>query len=142
MRQKSVTEIVRETVDYYTKNPRSRVQDLDDPHYPACYYFHPTTEGAMCAVGRCLDSEHPHVKAIRDNPADHKDNVGSVEIFYDDDNDIDDFLKEEYQGHSKEFWTDLQTLHDGNRFWGNLGITWSGQEKAEEIIRRYEQVVL
>jgi len=124
-------EIVIETIKHYQTNPRGTWDATDGQR---CVYYS-QNDGAMCAVGRCLNwnkcrslktAEPAEVASITANglayraveglsPAtpdvDHayavSDRVGAM----------DPFLKKRYRGHSARFWTGLQQLHDNSLSW-------------------------
>lgn len=104
---KTETEIVLETLRYYGANP-AETRAVNS--VGGCEYI--TPDGRMCAVGRVLSLEglrKAHgcgdtVEAL----ANRRFN-----------GDLDSGLKPEYRGHSLEFWTDLQFLHDDGGRWNN-----------------------
>lgn len=45
--------------------------------------------------------------------------------------------KEEYQGHDKLFWDDLQKLHDREFYWDENGLTALGSIYYKELMKKY-----
>lgn len=109
--------IIKETVEYYYRNPRSR--DTEDSMCGGCYYEHPKT-GATCAVGRCMTVAGRKVLVKEGS------NSASIKGIR-----VDYYLKKKYKGMSDSFWMFLQELHDSNHFWnkqGARGLTEYGLE--------------
>lgn len=112
---KSKLEILQETIDYYVI-PGNRAIDTSDPmdQNPDCKYW--TSDGRMCAVGRCVHDPE------------------SLEIGYpgasvEDAIDCDwDLFKPEYKFEDMGFWVFLQSLHDRGRYWGDGYLTAPGIE--------------
>lgn len=94
--QKTKAEIIEETVRYYEEDPSRRSYDMATH---MCNYLSPT--GQMCAVGRCM-TDPGSVTATSDvySLADSSESG------------LDGLLKEEYRGHSVDFWDSLQQYHD------------------------------
>lgn len=107
-------QIINETVEYYSNNPRG----LDSSGH--CTYYNKRTE-SMCAVGRCLELDEAKKLANTDITADTIPN-------------LDNKLQPPYKGHPVEFWEDLQVLHDTSRYWNNNSITDVGKKAVEIII--------
>jgi len=106
--RKTKIEIIEETVDFYCEDPsrRASVNDI-------CVYLDPSS-GNKCAVGRCFDTKHKE----------YADLSRSGEAA--DDIDLEDVLLDEYKGHDKNFWRNLQTLHDPNSNWTPNGLSDDG----------------
>lgn len=108
----SPVEIIDETVKYYSEDlsRRAYVPGL------GCQYL--TDDGRMCAVGRCLENVKEIAKYY---------NCGYV---VDSIHESNLNFKPQYQGLTKDFWTDLQSLHDPDRYWNSKygGLTQAGQE--------------
>lgn len=120
---KSMVTIILETIAYYATNPRGRVSFSG-----GCRYY---IEGRMCAVGRCAKNAL-QLQVITDAVAysayaDLHDNV-----FYG-----DSFLKDEYRGHPKEFWQDLQNLHDDDSYWTGPALNSFGIKQVESMLKKY-----
>jgi hypothetical protein len=125
--QKTKLEIIDETVAFYGEDPTRR----SITPKRGCRYLNETT-GNMCAVGRCLtkgglDFVHGY--------------EGYGIMFFPDkksSNDINDLFKNEYKGHSIEFWDNLQTLHDRDGYWNvGKGLTKLGKEYVNSLKIKY-----
>ncbi len=113
-------EIIYETVEWYKTHPRS-VRHDEYGHYVGCYYFYPGRENTtMCAVGRCIDplqAELIKLKDINDSPASALSHIVGG---------LDKVLKEQYRGHSENFWDALQELHDMDSYWDKKKLSTAG----------------
>lgn len=98
---KTKIEIINETVEFY-----STVSNRSVNENKSCLYF--GTNGKKCAFSRCLK---PEITS--------KDISEGVEIekCIVDGHKYDDYLKEEYKGHTIHFWNDIQALHDDGNNW-------------------------
>ena len=116
---KTKAEIIDETVEYYSADVSRRAVD----HRGSCFYRTPS--GKSCAVGRCLDPEkyQPKMETI-----DAYENIRKFS---------DAIFKPEYQGHERDFWNDLQKLHDRFEFWNDEGLTGDGEGYLETIRREW-----
>ncbi len=76
-------------------------------------------------MGRCLLEEAFEDQRVKDDNHVHTI-IG-----------LDQLLKPEYRGHSRDFWGDLQELHDKNYYWNN-GLTQVGKECVDYIKSKYE----
>ena len=130
--QKTIKEIVEETLAFYEEDPSRRAVAESG----MCVYE--ADNGNRCAVGRCLLPE-----------VDAKDLEGGVLHLHRNSDPIhplalDPLLKEEYRGHPAEFWKELQTLHDCRQaYWGGAWIrseehyAKTRREVADRIINAY-----
>lgn len=133
MIQLTKTEIINETVAYYSEDVNRRaIKALG-----SCFY-HLVFDGVIkqCAVGRCLiDSNkvQKNVDSADDSSADAVWNTSAA---------LDEDLKPEYRGHSLDFWTDLQKLHDdadSDGYWdSNEGLTEIGRKRVAELLAKWE----
>jgi len=107
IKRKTKKEIIDETVEVYS-DPSKRGVHLvmaGDASYESCKYI--TSEGKMCAVGRCMqEPKHAPVASIYAIAVASRRGEGAIDYA------IDYILKPEYRGHHIQFWTDLQRLHD------------------------------
>lgn len=117
-------EIILETVNYYSEDPKGRRGIESSNNY--CLYF--TTDKKMCAFGRVLK-----------NPEDFEDDAGSSvkdlsKMFT-----LNEIVKPEYTGHSVDFWQDLQDFHDDPFNWDieENTISESGELRVKELLNRY-----
>lgn len=127
MEKKTAHQIIDETVEFYTHNPRSIV-DSKNPHIPhmlakRCVYNGPND--THCAFARlCIDPKV--LSPLEGNSA------GSVLL------DLgSDILKPEYRGFTKPFYSDLQRLHDLDEFWNETGLTEEGEKYVEYLKETY-----
>jgi len=108
--KKTYLDVINETVKYYSADPKNR-RSLGEKGN--CLYNGP--DGKQCAFARCaepIDSKHEGEAAI-----------GLLIILG------KDILKPEYRHLEDEiFWYKLQTLHDGDNFWTNAGLSKEGKE--------------
>ena len=124
--RKTAKEIVEETVQYYGQDPVAKRAMSTQERGKCCYL---TSDGRMCAVGRCLRS-----------PEHYLYDSESVAFICSGDNQVlDDMLKPEYRGHPISFWQSLQELHDLNQNWDKQGITQAGIMAVKRIIAEYQE---
>jgi hypothetical protein len=126
MQQKSMLEILNETVQYYSEDVTRRgVMKSPDEEYTLCVYL--TDTGCMCAVGRCM-------------VAPTRNMIGGVATLHSGIKftNLEEELKPEYRGHSIEFWQSLQGLHDDSGNWGPKGLTLTGKLVADGIKIYYD----
>lgn len=100
MERKTKQQILKETFDYYNEDPTRRAKSDG-----RCQYL--DNQGRMCAFGRC-EIDPPLSDGISDSVIDRFDS---------NEDDMSDCLKEEYRGHSSNFWMDLQVFHDTDYNW-------------------------
>lgn len=112
-------EIIEETVVYYKANPRSITKSN------SCVYFN-EENGAMCAFSRCCTEES--VKQLHDFC--EGNGVSGIDHF-------NNFLKEEYKGHERNFWVDIQILHDSGSYWDGNELTSLGIEEVAKLKNKY-----
>lgn len=118
---KTQTEIVIETIQHYLPDPLYRRGKKPTGE---CLYHVPAlfdVPERHCAVGRCMTAEslaafggfHGDVEALETKLGDT----------------LDTLLREEYCGHSQEFWSNLQSLHDRDYNWlpGDEGACYRGE---------------
>jgi hypothetical protein len=124
---KTKLEILEETINAYNSTNRAF-----DPS--GCLYRAPET-GNRCAVGRCLRDDsvlilepvkYQEVSAYELDGKHENCSVGKVPA-------LEEELKPEYCGHSLEFWSELQTLHDNRLNWNDTGLSNHGLEKVKNI---------
>lgn len=120
VRQLSVAEIVAETVEYYSADPKGK---RGTNTKGGCEYL---IEGRMCAVGRCA-IDPSTLEGVCDNILVRNRDTGKLSS-------LDTGLRFQYRGHSEVFWSYLQDLHDANINWDDDGITIEGQQMADNII--------
>jgi len=103
---KTQTEIVIETIQFYLADPVARRAKTRAGY--SCHYAMPLEPSRRCAVGRCMTE-----KAIKEFGS----YLGGVNQLIEDHGPLDTLLREEYRGHSQEFWFSLQVLHDEDCYW-------------------------
>lgn len=113
-------QIIDETVAYYEKNIRAR-NDI------WCEYL--TDDGRMCAVGRCLT---PRSLQIAQTEFEGKD-FGSLNL-----NRIK--FKAQYTGKCDDFWLELQSLHDSEKYWNGNHLTDMGEIKVKALKERFVNI--
>ena len=124
--QLSMEEILNETVEYYSGNPKAR-RSSDNG---VCSFNGPY--GEHCAVGRCF---LPEFQMLGDKLIGNRSNLitfmklNGVES-------IDEFLQPQYRGKNYRFWTNLQYLHDTKENWNKNGLTEQGYLVVQRIRER------
>jgi len=135
---KTAKQIIDETVDYILTKGRGIKADGN------CVYVDPETK-LHCAVGRCID-----YSLLSDS---YRGNQNGEEYINSFGNATDiltansgkGFLKEEYKGHSVQFWLDLQEFHDRNSFWEGdsidpkypTGLSAQGRSKLKRLKKEW-----
>ena len=118
-KQQQMQDLLKDTVDYYSKDPSGRRCLTDDGD---CMY---TWGNRHCAVGRFLKTEYQDETWESNNE--------SVEQLADkaDDSDysIDQFLVEKTHGLDADFWIDLQEMHDIMSYWEEWDLHVDGKRK-------------
>jgi hypothetical protein len=114
---KTRTEIIQETVDYYSEDvSRRAVTD------GGCEYL--TKDGRSCAVGRCFTEEG--LKEYKDC-----NTIFIRQMLF--------YFKDEYKIDDSIFWEDLQHLHDHSLYWCNSGLSKSGEKYVEKLLLKYKE---
>ena len=118
--KKTKLEILKETYEYYS-DPNKRGYNGE-----RCCYL--TSDGKMCAVGRCLI-----------NPKKLQDLGGSTinSLVAENNINLNLRLKPEYRGHSLEFWGSLQIWHDNSSNFDTDNITENGELAYQKLVKRY-----
>lgn len=126
MAQMTKTEILNETVAFYSADP----QKLRSYNGTACVYN--GENGTHCAIGRCL------LKELRDRGHELIGNFTDFVDLYERNGatSLDDILEEKYRGHDEDFWAELQSLHDNKTYWDASGITYEGELRTNEILSK------
>lgn len=119
-------ELVDETVEYYSNNPRSTSSKL------GCKYAGPN--GERCAAARLCDESLSNFREMDDF---HDTSWGQVEHLA--------VLKPEYAHFNVMQISDLQILHDLSYHWlnpcgreGAEGLSCDGEQLVEEIKAKYQ----
>ena len=136
--QKTIKEIVEETLAFYEGDPSRRATNF----FGECKYE--TEDGRRCAVGRCLlpEVDAKDLSGLVINLVSQKSKQQETDLVRFED--LDDLLKEEYRGHPKGFWKDLQDLHDCGPIYWNAYRSETDETRrekrrhqADSIIRAY-----
>jgi hypothetical protein len=106
---KTTTQIIRETIAHYNR------KNLSISEYGSCKYL--MEDGRMCAVGRCMTETG--INRFGKFQGDIHKLISKHHLT---DEEFDGYLKEEYRGHSVNFWKTLQRLHDDDINWGENGF--------------------
>ena len=112
-------QILKETVDFYAKDPDSRRSITADGD---CMY---TWGNTHCAVGRYLKPENQ-----REDWYENGNSVNELMEGSDDGCNIDWCLRDDVKGLDADFWRNLQDFHDSHSCW----ITEEDYNKDEEPI--------
>lgn len=125
---KTKIQIIDETVEFYSKNPRA-IDDKTKPEGgPKCQYL--TSDGNQCAHSRCLtDEARTKVVAASMNGYTANDLIERFD---------DNIHKEEYRGHDSEFWCGIQSIHDSHTYWNGQALTARGKQFVETLKERYQ----
>lgn len=137
MKTLSKEEIINETVNFYSADPKRRSVN-GDSHSSQCNYV--STDGRNCAVGRCLTTKvKDKIVTSEYNSSDFQGLVvGMVECSWAEaDKNLNKVLKPSYRGHSLRFWEDLQSLHDCDTYWNETGLTIAGIDNMERLKNKY-----
>lgn len=125
--QKTICEIIEEVSNYYEKDTSRRGID----RYGGCTYYSEelsiSKENKVCAIGYCVKAPEQIEREISGECISTKSNFTIVENNF----------KDEFKGHSHDFWISLQEFHDENRNWGNNSLTPKGKEVKLELRRVY-----
>jgi hypothetical protein len=127
-------EIINETVEFYSADPKRRSFYIDEKDVTKCLYN--GKNGEHCAVGRCLEDKYHEMG--QDLP---KNSFALLDLFEGNDvKGLDEMLKEQYRGHEAQFWAELQRLHDNPRNWTETGISQIGQIHIDKVIQQYKNL--
>lgn len=120
---KTKVEIIEETANFYNINNRAFDED-----FGYCMYNIPKN-GKQCALGRCLVDSQDFNKQFG--------SASLVSIIERRKISLDNYLKEEYRGHSISFWSDLQLFHDSKSHWNETGLTLKGLKFKQVLINTH-----
>ncbi len=130
IKMKTYNEVIDETVEYYSKNPRAL--NITDSGFVGCYYLHPNT-GAMCAVGRCLNDEY------LEKFGNSGSNIENLIYHNFVEEDFTVIFKEEYKYLSDaDFWSQLQDLHDCDKYWSHNKLSVDGKRYVEVLKEEFK----
>ena len=114
---KTKKEIIEMVANHYNRENRA----YDDGK---CSYL--TTGGRMCAVGMCMTDE------ALDKYGGFQGGVNELEK--EAQCKVNELLKEEFKGHSTEFWDEAQWLHDNSDYWDDDGLTEGGRNQYNSLL--------
>ncbi len=123
---KTELDIINETVEFYSTDTNRRAITKKGN----CEYL--TSDGRKCAVGRCFDEN----KMNKDIYEIIKE-VIPIKMATKSSITLDNLLKDEYKGHSTEFWSKLQLLHDVSQNWIENGLSKYGHEYLNNLKEEY-----
>lgn len=118
-------DIINETEKAYS-DPKNRAYNPNSLG-SKCQYFDENT-GNMCALGRCMIDP----KRTQDKYG----NFGAYDLdkkMIKEGECLDSHLRAEYEGHSSEFWADLQVFHDTSRYFTDNSISDGGLKYLESL---------
>jgi hypothetical protein len=114
---KTKIEIIDETVAYYSEDVSRRSISKGEYRYFG-------DNGKKCAYARCWKD---NAIGFRENTTARSENMPEP----------DDLVRDEYKGYNRDFWQDIQSIHDANRYWDEKGMTEIGRAKVENLKRLY-----
>jgi hypothetical protein len=126
---KSKLEIVKETIEYYSADPKGRRAFVNG----LCWYL--TNDGRKCAVGRYIKEEKNSEFMSGDVY-----NICHVSPFNTEESNstaLDLLLVDDVHGHSVAFWKSIQIFHDKKEYWTETGLSEEGQKEANKLIEYY-----
>lgn len=127
MKRLTKLEIVQETVDFYSADPKRRSYNTVD----GCTFN--GKEDTHCAFGRCLLPEYQEQGFYLEG------NSQTISVFTKfHGKEFDDMLQEQYRGHDIEFWIRLQHLHDITENWNKSGISFEGELAVNKFYEIYD----
>lgn len=121
MIRKTTEQIIDETVEFYSNNPRAVI--VSGSH-TMCVY-HDKKTGNKCALGRCMNSNWAERLGGETFILGNMKLVVGVSL--------DESLKPEYRGQKLEFWDALQRFHDTGQNWGEQGLTETGKSVVARL---------
>jgi hypothetical protein len=119
LQNKSMKDILDETLNYYVDHPERRAYGES-----GCYYL--SSDGKHCAVGRCMISPKMGIGLLSLWDSNVTSSLWA-------NGRLDKELKEEYRGHSIEFWGKLQNLHDDPDNWDEGKLTLFGKIVVQDL---------
>ena len=133
MKQKTKKQIIDETFNFYNKNPKKRRALMKETEYEeaGCVYNGP--DDTHCAIGRLFIDEY---KNQGENLEHNSMGVASLESY---NVKLDLMLKPSYNGHSLNFWIDVQSLHDDENYWYDDKATDAGHAWKRTLYRKWNE---
>ena len=124
MIKKTAVEIIQETFEFYSDVSKRAFDEK-------CVYL--SENGNKCAVGRCMNDKADFNFIGYVDEYCNDNGLTSEEEEYP----LDAHLKEEYHGHTLQFWSNLQDLHDTSVFWNDKGPSEQGEKQYKRLLERY-----
>ena len=125
-KQQQMQDILKETVEYYAKDPAGRRCLTDDGE---CMY---TWGDNHCAIGRYLKEEYKTETWDCNN-----ESVNELCEHNPDDYSVDWVLREDVQGLDSNFWAVLQDMHDTTSYWEEWSRDEDGLRKHGLTVRGF-----
>jgi len=119
---KLMNEIVTNTVDWYSNNPRALADDLME-RGDYCRYL--TTDKNRCSFARYINDEN--IERIHDE----YEGMIAGDVLHVEGN--DSILKSSVRGLSWDFWSDLQQFHDSGLNWLEGGLSGDGVDVVKSF---------
>lgn len=131
---KTAVEIIKETFEYYSDVSKRALGSLTCENTDAmvCVYLS-EENGNKCAIGRCMNDKADFNFCGDVDEYCFDNGLTSEEEEYP----LDAHLKEEYHGHTLQFWSNLQDLHDTSVFWDDKGPSEQGEKYYKTLLERY-----
>lgn len=133
---KTKLEIIEETAAFYNLGNRGFEPNIylqgkngKNDKIGRCKYK--TVSGNLCAIGRCLKQSGPEYFLKEGLGSLGKFSRGNLDLFF-------TFLKEEYRGHSRFFWIEIQLFHDRSENWTEKGLSAEGVYYKNNLIKTFE----
>lgn len=133
--QKTKVQIIDETVEYYSADPKRRaVANMD-----RCFYY---IEGdnRLCAFSRCMIDPRMGEKIAGGVRSLVKQLYPNTDMSLEESKIMvpTGILKPEYDGHNIVFWTDIQGIHDTSINWNDEGLSGIGKARVGILKERYK----
>lgn len=132
--QKTKIQIIDETVEYYSADPKRRATTKGALGRNLCIYL--AEDGRTCAFSRCM------IEPLR-----AKNMAAPCDMLIDmltrkhvERNEVvpTGILKPEYDGYTISFWLGIQGLHDNVDYWDDKGMTGIGKMRVETMKETYK----
>lgn len=125
-------ELLNETIAHYTSKNRSVLtktfENIDGVVLPSgrCLYFPPNENSEGCAIGRKIEDKELCKKLDTGNYG----SVSQTKTFNE--------LPESLRVLGQSFLGAVQSLHDGEGFWNEGGLSYKGEEMATIIKKQFD----
>jgi len=115
-------EIINETVAFYSADTTRRSIGVYKEYGSACLYAGP--DGKKCAYSRCW-KEGVYDPTFESETAITLGNP-------------DELVEERYKGHSAQFWSSIQRLHDKEENWITNGLSEEGESCVRYLLEKFK----